>query len=77
MGREVYHRRPLRPGDRVRLTQDGAVRTVRRTTPCAAYVSGEPREVQLPDGRTFPSTSGVLAISPWSFVFPAEDGDGS
>lgn len=66
----VYQRRPLRKGDRIRIDPESPARTVLRTTPCAAYLGGEPHEVTLPDGRTFTSHGAVTAIALYSFVFP-------
>ena len=43
----VYHRIPLQPGDRIRMDVGTPIRTVKRVTPCAAYVSGEPRDASV------------------------------
>jgi hypothetical protein len=61
----------LRVGERIIL--DGQVAEVVRVTPCAAYVRreyAEPREVVLPDGRSFVARSGggVVAIAVRSAV---------
>ena len=69
----AYHRRPLKPGDRVCLTPGAPSRRVVRVTPAAAYLAGEPREVTVGE-RTFVTHSGVVQISRMAFVFEEEEG---
>ncbi len=66
----AFARRPLQKGDRVRLeSPESPVRTVVRVTPCAAYVGGEEREVEI-NGKKFLAHVGVQPVARWAFVYP-------
>ena len=65
----VYHRRPLRRGDRIRLDPHSPARTVTHVNACGATVGGEPVEKEV-HGKVFMAHGSVLTISRWAFVYP-------
>jgi hypothetical protein len=59
----------------VRLSPGGPLYRVTRVNTCAAYLKSAyetPREVVLPNGRSFMANEGgsILAVSPNAFTYP-------
>lgn len=71
-----FMRRPLEPGDRCRIAEDGAVWTVYRVTPAAAYLRRrEPKPHPDPEraaqGETIQAAQ-IISVSRNSFVFAVQ-----